>query len=143
MVPICLILFYGCSSVREKDGPIEQLLDVDTRFSDRSKEVGMNQAFLEFADEDAVLLRPNTDPIIGKDNMSNYLANNDDSKYTLTWQPLRAYASKSADMGYTFGTYTFTQDTIQLEGTYVSIWVKDETGQWKYSLDTGNPGLSD
>jgi hypothetical protein len=27
------------------------------------------------------------------------------------------------------------------KGTYVSIWKKDENGNWKWVLDTGNPGL--
>ena len=61
----------------------------------------------------------------------------------LIWKPLNVFISESADLAYTYGTYTLTikNDTSETKGTYVSIWKKQENGTWKWVLDTGNEGL--
>ena len=112
----------------------------DIAFSGLSKEKGMKVAFLEYIDSAGVLLRPNNYPIVGKE-ARQYLQKINDSSFTLTWEPSSAEISTSADLGYTYGIYTLaTKDTI-IRGTYVSIWKKQGDGNWKFVLDTGNPGL--
>jgi ketosteroid isomerase-like protein len=69
-----------------------------------------------------------------------------DSGYTLTWQPLYADIAQSGELGYTFGIYELKSKNQEgkemLENvTYVSIWKKDQSGNWKFVLDTGNEGL--
>lgn len=118
------------------------LLDVDKAFSDMSEAKGMKNAFIEFIDSNGVLLRPNHFPIVGADAI-DYLIQQNDSDYILTWKPRYAEAAASGELGYTFGVYELrlrSKDTI-LYGSYVSIWKKQKDGKWKFVLDTGNEGV--
>lgn len=122
------------------------LMDVDRDFSRMSEQMGVNKAFLFYAADDAVLLRPNNPPIVGKNTMKEKFFSRSDSGFTLTWQPLYADVAKSGELGYTFGIYEFKAldkdgNTVSENGTYVSIWKKDKSGNWKFVLDTGNEGL--
>lgn len=105
----------------------------------------MKAAFLEYAAENAVLLRPFTYPISGYDAVKKFLEEGD-ANFQLTWAPLYADIGASLDLGYTYGIYTLVfKDETGIEqtrlGTYVSIWKLDKSGKWKFVLDTGNPGL--
>ena len=119
---------------------IKQIEMTDMAFSDLSKQKGMKSAFLYFMDSDAVFLRPNRFPLKGADARS-YLENINDSVFTLTWQPLSVEMSTSADLGDTYGLYTFSGKDTTYEGTYLTIWKRQKDGSWKYVLDTGNPGI--
>jgi ketosteroid isomerase-like protein len=93
-----------------------------------------------------VLLRPNNFPIVGKEIIKERFFSRPDSGYSLTWEPLFAEIAVSGELGYTFGVYEFkAMDSegkpIIGKGTYVSIWKKDQLGNWKLVLDTGNEGL--
>lgn len=123
----------------------EQLKQVDIDFSNLSKEKGMNHAFLSYAADDGVLLRPNSYPIVGAENIKEALGDND-SSFTLTWIPLFADIAASIELGYTYGIYELTIKNADGEpkvrkGTYLSIWKKDKAGNWKFVMDTGNSGL--
>ena len=124
----------------------EKLLQTDIDFSDRSIEVGNHQAFLEFASPDVVLLKPNSYPIVGKPALKQLYSELSDSNYHLTWKPSYGRVAKSGDLGYTFGIYlleiTEGEQKGQISrGTYCSIWEKNVKGEWRFVLDTGNPGL--
>lgn len=121
------------------------LKQVDIQFSNLSKEEGVKEAFLAFTAENGVLLRPFMMPVVGYDEVKKFMEEGD-SNFQLTWEPVYADVSTSGDMGYTFGLYTAVfKDSKGVEqtnrGTYVSIWKKDKEGNWKFVLDTGNPGL--
>jgi len=128
----------------ESGGEKTKLMETDKAFSDMSEEKGMKNAFIEFIDSNGVLLTPNQYPITGAAAIDHLIQQNDTS-YSLTWKPNRAFVSKSGELGYTYGVYTLkpkTQDTA-LYGTYVKIWKKMEDGKWKFVLDSGNEGLGE
>ena len=109
-----------------------------------SEEKGMKTAFIEYIDSNGVLLRPNRLPIIGADAI-DYLIQQNDSDFTMTWEPKNGAIARSGELGYTYGIYAIrpaNKDTI-LYGTYVSIWKKDKSGTWKYVLNSGNEGIED
>jgi ketosteroid isomerase-like protein len=112
----------------------------DIDFSGLSKQKGMKAAFLEYMDSAGILLRPDHYPIIGKD-ARQFLQNANDSSFTLTWEPSAAEVSTAGDLGFTYGIYTLALKDTAIKGTYVSIWKKQADGNWKFVLDTGNPGL--
>lgn len=104
----------------------------------------MKQAFLEYMDSNGVLLRPGHLPIVGAGAV-DFLIQQDDSDYTLSWKPEGAAISNSGDMGYTYGIYALVpsgKDTV-IYGTYTSIWKKQHDGKWKFALDSGNPGIDE
>jgi len=120
----------------------KELIAADKAFSALSKEKGMNHAFLSYVAEDGVMLSPNKMPVVGK-NKIEALFQSDDSKLVFTWNPLHADVAKSGDLGYTYGTYEILEGASIQKGTYVSVWKKDATGEWKFVLDSGNEGLGD
>lgn len=141
IILVIIFLSYGCDKKIDMENEIKELKQADITFSNLSKEKGASEAFLEYVDKNGVLLRPNSNPIVGKEAVLEHLKKSDDSKFTLTWEPMYAEISKSADLGYTYGKYTFTTEEKTSFGTYVSIWKKDENNDWKFVLDTGNDGL--
>ena len=60
----------------------------------------------------------------------------------LLWEPGEAFVSESGDLGYTIGkwrTVTATDpDSIVGSGNYLTVWRKDESGDWKVAADIGN-----
>ena len=121
----------------------KELLAIDAEFSGYSEKNGMKEAFLNYIDDQGVLLRPNHKPIVGKDSATQVLNRKRYKDLSMTWTPLFADVSASGDMGYTYGTYDSKMPGgAQNSGTYVTIWKKDKTGKWKMVLDSGNDGLS-
>ncbi|MEO8961465.1 MAG: nuclear transport factor 2 family protein [Ginsengibacter sp.] len=118
----------------------EEIQNADIEFSEMSRQVGMKKAFLQYIDNEGVLLRPDHLPITGADAI-DYLSLLNDTSYTLTWQPSRAQISKSQDLGYTYGIYTLTFPDTTFKGTYINVWKKESTGEWKLVLNSNNPGI--
>ncbi|HNW99180.1 MAG TPA: DUF4440 domain-containing protein [Bacteroidales bacterium] len=143
---IVLFSFFSCKEKPDIEKEKLSVLNADKEFSDYSVKKGQIKAFIDYADENATLLRPNSMPIVGKNEIEKLYDGKNDDSYTLTWTPLFAEVGMSADIGYTYGTWLFkTRDKegkeISSEGTYVTVWEKQTDGKWKWVLDTGNDGL--
>ena len=102
----------------------------------------MKRAFIEYIDDEGVLLRPGHIPIIGA-NAIDYLSLVNDTAFILTWSPTGAGIAASGDLGYTYGIYNMAMKDTVIKGTYVSIWKKQSDGKWKFMLDIGNEGIGD
>jgi len=136
-------LLQGCSKAKKNTSALakEEIIKADEDFSSMSRKQGMKKAFLEYIDDDGILLRPNHLPIVGADAI-DFLSQAADTSYTLTWKPFAAEASASGDLGFTYGVYSIVLADTTLAGTYVSIWKKQINGKWKFVLDTGNEGIN-
>ncbi|HXS57839.1 MAG TPA: DUF4440 domain-containing protein [Hanamia sp.] len=141
---IAACVFSSCdfkTDTKIKKPSAEEMMQADRAFSDMSRQVGMKKAFLQYIDNEGVLLRPGHPPIVGAEAI-DYLSQVNDSAYTLTWKPSKGEIASSGDLGFTYGVYELkTKDTV-LNGTYVSIWKKQTDGDWKFVLDSGNEGIS-
>ncbi|TWI88842.1 hypothetical protein LX66_2929 [Chitinophaga japonensis] len=124
----------------DREDARQAVLRADTAFSGLSQAKGFRYAFLAYADSTTVLLRDHHYPIIGREALQ-FIEHMNDSGVTLTWEPSFAAVAASADLGYTYGTYTFAARDTTIRGTYVTIWKKDGAGNWRFVLDTGNEGL--
>lgn len=120
----------------------KQILNSDIAFSDYSVENGYSKAFIEFADDSAVLLKPNRLPVVGINEIKK-LYSQGNSEIVLSWKPSFVDVAECGELGYTYGIWTLLnkKDSILGQGTYLSIWKKQNNGEWKYVLDTGNDGL--
>ena len=121
-----------------------KMMDADRAFSQLSEAKGMKRAFLDYIDSNGVLLRPNHLPLLGADAI-DYLIQQNDSSFTLKWEPKNGAVAASGEMGYTYGLYVLqpaTKDTL-IYGNYVSIWKKQADGRWKFVLDSGNEGIGE
>ena len=121
-----------------------KMMDADRAFSRLSEAKGMKTAFLDYIDSNGVLLRANHLPLLGADAI-DFLIQQNDSSFTLKWEPKNGMVAASGDLGYTYGLYILkptTKDTL-IYGNYVSIWKKQSDGKWKFVLDSGNEGIGE
>lgn len=135
-------LFLFACQTKEKPN-VEVLFETDLSFSAASVKMGYNKAFIEYAHPNAVLLRENSMPIIGKPELSKIFENPKTNGIQFTWEPINGEIALSGELGFTYGIYTLKMDTLVEKGTYVSIWKKDDNGEWKYILDSGNKGIGE
>lgn len=137
-----LDLLFSCTEKKPVSNP-KELIDVDLAFSDYSVKHGIQKAFIEFAHDSVVLLKDNHLPIVGKNSLIDSYKGRSDSGLVLTWKPEAATIGKSGDLGFTYGIWTLVAKGDTSRGTYLTVWKKNSTGQWKYAADTGNDGLGD
>jgi ketosteroid isomerase-like protein len=145
---ILLILVSSCRlhNRDEEDIPkadITELQIVDSEFSDYSKQYGMRKAFLEYIDDDGVMMKDQSLPIKGA-RAIDLISSMNDSTVTMTWEPEGGDIAASGELGYTYGIYEMRdrENNVQ-RGSYVTIWKKQKDGKWKFVLDSGNQGLGD
>lgn len=146
-----VLMFSSCLFKRDKDKETRadafakmEMMNTDRQFSKMSGEKGMKAAFIEYLDSNGVLLRPGHLPIAGADAV-DFLIQQNDTEYTMTWEPRNGVIAKSGELGYTYGVYALRpsiKDTV-IYGTYVSIWKKEKGGTWKFILDSGNEGIGE
>jgi len=145
----CLLslALFACKNKRSTQDAVDDkltMMDADRAFSRLSEEKGMKSAFLDYIDSNGVLLRPNHLPLLGADAI-DYLIQQNDSSFTLKWEPKNGAVAASGELGYTYGLYVLrpsTKDTL-IYGNYVSIWKKQKDGKWKFVLDSGNEGIGE
>lgn len=119
---------------------LQEMVDADKAFSAASEQNGMKKAFLEYIADDAVLLRPGFLPIVEGD-VIKFLNAQEDTSFTMTWEPKGGDIASSGDMGFTYGVYKVTTADTTLMGTYLNVWRRQQDGKWKFVIDTGNPGV--
>jgi ketosteroid isomerase-like protein len=137
---LLLVVLFSCSE-KKTVSDSQELIDADIAFSDFSVKYGIQKAFIEFAHDSVVLLKPNRWPIIGKQSLIESYNGTNDSNLILKWEPAKAVIAKSGELGYTYGFWTFINQIDTSRGTYLTVWKKDPSGHWKYIADTGNEGL--
>ena len=146
---VALLMLASCLLPKKKEAGADafakmEMMNADRAFSKMCAEKGMKAAFIEYLDSNGVLLRPNHLPIAGADAV-DFLIQQNDTDYTMSWEPRNGVIARSGELGYTYGIYALRpsgKDTI-IYGTYVSIWKKEKSGAWKYVLDSGNEGIGD
>jgi ketosteroid isomerase-like protein len=144
---LILIFAFSCGSCKQhSEGNIShdesgKVLQADKNFNTFCQAHGRSAAFIAFAADSVIQMRDGAFPLIGKQALQSYYIQKNDTTSNLSWEPSRAEAN--GDIGYTFGWWKFkvrTQsgsDTL-FRGTYVTVWKKQNNGEWKYILDAGN-----
>jgi ketosteroid isomerase-like protein len=120
----------------------DTLRQLEGEFMKAAAERG-SAGYMSYYADDAVEV-PNGGPIIqGKVNIAKGMGFLDQKDNHLTWTPVGADISASADLGYTYGTYEFRSKDkdgkpVVDHGKYTSIWKMQRDGSWKVVLDMGN-----
>jgi hypothetical protein len=104
MMPVLMVACINKKPLLPID-PEADLLKADRAFSKMSEEEGVKNAFIKYIDSDGVLLRPNQYPIMGADAV-DFISQNEDSTFTMTWEPKGGTVAQSGELGYTYGVYT-------------------------------------
>lgn len=89
--------------------------------------------------EDAIVLAPNTDPVMGRDYIIELFSVYPD--FEMENKIIDLYGAK--DMAYVYGFYTldFIDEIPGDSGKYIEIWRKQEDGSWKITHDIFNTSL--
>ena len=139
---IDLFFILSCSNAgsNDQDG---QLLKADRDFSELSVKHGMFVAFLAYIADDGVILQDNSYPVKGKAALMKRFEGKSDTSFVLSWEPLYEKIAASGEIGYTYGLHTrLVKATGEVSrGTYLTVWMKQPDGSWKFVMDTGTQGL--
>jgi ketosteroid isomerase-like protein len=138
---ICSLLFFNCNGQEDMNKAVNTLLETDRDFSKASQELGAAEAFYKYADESALMLSKNSEPIRGRAAIKEAMSGMEEA--VLTWKPEEGFAAESGDLGYTWGRFEFKFSDAEGEeqirvGKYVSIWKKQDDSSWKWIVDIGN-----
>ncbi|MEO6188774.1 MAG: DUF4440 domain-containing protein, partial [Ginsengibacter sp.] len=141
----CFFLF-ACQSEnqppKEIPASVDEIIDADIAFSEMCKEKGLRNSFIDFMDNEGILLRPDHLPVKGADAIEFLSQVNDDS-YKLSWVPEGAQISKGGDMGFTYGIFKLAGTDTVFNGTYVNVWKKQADGKWKFMLNSASQGIGE
>jgi len=118
----------------------QEILAAEQSFDSMAQTSGVKEAFLEFAADDATLIR-GTNAIEGIDSIRTYLSR--PSPYhdvKLTWKPEFVDVAQSCDLGHTWGYYSFSakdslENPVEAKGIFRTVWKKQKDGSWKFVLD--------
>ncbi|HVY03972.1 MAG TPA: nuclear transport factor 2 family protein [Caulobacterales bacterium] len=115
-----------------------QLMNVDRAFSDMSAQKGMAAAFNAYMDpREGMMIRPGG-MSEGAAQIAQVMADTP-ADVKLSWTPDRVYVSNSGDFGMTSGRFTRSAGSgAPTEGRYVTVWRKNNSGEWKALADIGN-----
>ena len=137
-----LALFAGCSKPGTEEAKA-QIIAADKAFSALSVKQGPKAAFLAYVVNDAKMLSEDTH--LGTEAVENMFMHIPKT-VTLSWEPSAAEVASSGDLGYTWGRYSVLTPNPKpggspflRGGTYVTIWKRQPSGDWKVVLDGGNP----
>ena len=115
----------------------KEIMQADRDMSTLASKEGFYPALLQYADTNVVKLDDGRLPVIGKQDFSQ-LVKTKKMFTNLSWEPMKGEASKSGDIGWTWGNWKFVQADTTLYGVYFTAWKKQTDGSWKFTLDGGN-----
>jgi len=136
------LFFTGCKIKTEEDrlGLIKnEILRVEKNFAELAKTDGVENAFLTYAADEAILNRNNT-LLKGKDAIGTYFKNETLKDVKLEWAPDFVDVSLTGDMAYTYGRYKLSAVDLEgkdilTEGNFHTVWKRQKDGSWKYVWD--------
>ena len=124
-----------------REQSINEINAAEKAFAKMAAEKGVQQAFVFYAAEDAVIKRGNDSLVRGKEGIGNFYAQDIFKRALVVWAPNYTDAAESGDMGYTFGNYTWQlkDESGKLieerKGVFHTVWKKQKDGTWKYVWD--------
>jgi len=136
---LALLVFNSCAQKTSLELVKEEILATEIAFAKKAKEIGLKEAFLEFAADSAVLNR-NGKIIKGKQQIATYFDSQTLQNVSLEWEPEFVEVAKVGDIAYTYGPFTFSAISEEGEsktasGYFHTVWKKQEDGSWKFIYD--------
>ncbi|KZS42915.1 hypothetical protein AWE51_16250 [Aquimarina aggregata] len=102
------------------------------------------EEFFSFIVEDALMMPPDKPVIKGHEDMAKTLQEFQSLPgFKIAWEPQEAFVSKSGDLGYCVDRILVNFDgkdgnIVNLFEKGVSIWKKNDKGEWKMAVDIWN-----
>lgn len=121
---------------------VRQVRQADSAFALAADLQGTGIAFAQYVAPQGVVFS-GSEIVIGTDAVRALFDEQQRAGGTLNWRPVYANAAESGDLGFTVGEYVFTGrgttgTVVQRFGKYLTIWKKQEGGDWLFVVDGGN-----
>lgn len=148
---VLLAILFSCTAPKMSTEDIkkveQEIIEVENAFSDYSEKNGFSKALVEYAADDLIKLNHLQYATIGKEKLKNEAEEDStgNSQATLTWKPLKVHVAASGDMAAVFGDWYYkfkspiTAADSTVYGNYLTVWMKQKDGRWKFVMDGGNP----
>lgn len=146
IIPIFIMLIMSllaCKSAHLSSVNLEQakaaVRQAEKDFNDLAASEGIATAFYTFAAEDAVINRGGK-IIQGKEAIKVFYDKDSYKTAKLTWAPDFVEVSKSGDLAYTYGKFTFSGTgadgkAVSSEGIFHTVWKRQKDGKWRFVYD--------
>lgn len=115
-------------------GVVDKVIKAEDNFDKLVARKGIKSAFLEVADPEGIVFKPQ--PVLIVDFYNNI----DKQPGSLSWKPNFARVSANGDLAFSAGPYVYQNgknDTDKVYGDYVSIWRADADNKLKLLMDLG------
>jgi len=143
-MPVLLIFCFSCHPEKDEK-QIEQwkneIIETERSFAEMAVNKGIAEAFLFYADKDAILER-NDVLFKGRQSIAELFEKSPSNtmEVTLSWEPDFVDVSSSGDLGYTYGKYQYVSvDSAgkrnESEGIFHTVWKRQADESWKYVWD--------
>lgn len=133
----------GCSASRiNTKAEEEKLMEVSREWSRAASTQDIDRIVSYWSDS-AFFLSQGQPAIHGKEGIRAMVEQSSKIPgFKISWEPIRASVSKSGDMGYLVERNQMSMNdasgkTITIQGTVVTVWKKDASGNWKNVVDIG------
>lgn len=116
-------------------GPAQKIYETERAFEKMVAEKGMNAGFVEFMAPDGVMFFPQPE------NARAIYSSRPPSPAALTWNPILIDVASNGILAYSIGNSVFRpkgkDDATSYSGHYISVWVRQPSGEYRAVLDTG------
>lgn len=126
--------FRQISEIRLKQRE-DMIMTSDRLFSNTIKKNRL-VAYDVFLANEARLLFPGYEPVIGKENINNFYSLHE---INIAMEPVVANRALGSDLAYTYGTADITQNNVSGKYNYVRIWESQEGFKWNVILEIFSP----
>ncbi|MEZ5278022.1 MAG: DUF4440 domain-containing protein [Opitutaceae bacterium] len=118
---------------------IEEVRSTELAFAQKAAEVGLKEAFLAYADEQAVINRGGRIHR-GKEAIAAWFDGQTLKDVSLVWTPDFVDISGDGTLAYTYGPFTLKGTTesgeaVDVSGIFHTVWKHQPDGSWKYVYD--------
>ncbi len=144
-----LVIISGCNNSQNpfdhRTADEATIRDLDAQWSKTAAAHDINGTVSYYSD-DAVLLPPNEPIANTKESIRAVWSKLAAPDASISWEASKVEVSKSGDLAYSTGSYTFAmQDpqgkAILDKGKFMEVWKKQADGRWKTIADTYNSDL--
>jgi ketosteroid isomerase-like protein len=134
ILKLVLVLFVFCCLTFAQGKDLQKLVNTENAFAKYAENHTLDKAFIEFLAPDGIVFKPNAT------NGLEFYKTKPSSTETIAWQPTFADISANSAIGYTTGDWQYSTakgETPTAFGQFVSIWQKQQSGEFKVVLDIG------
>lgn len=135
------VLLLSCQvpEKQDKSDLKSEISQVEADFENYATQYGIRNAFVHFADDDAVILRAGK-LFKGKQEIEGFYSQHLPPGAKLKWKPDFIDISASGDLAYTWGKYEFsapdsTGKEVLSQGYFHTVWKRQKDRQWKFVWD--------